>query len=66
MIENDLEFQVTLTQLDRLLRGLDDLRNTVLAQNPKLFATLSEGVLDDIERLRLELERYGSGEKVAG
>jgi len=40
MIENENQFHVTLQQLGRLLRGLDDLRNTILPKNPQLFSAL--------------------------
>jgi len=44
--------------LERLIRALDDLRETVLPQNPQLFATMAEGPLDDLNRLREEIRDF--------
>lgn len=60
MIENDLQFRVTLAQLGRLLRALESLQQEMLPQNPQLFAAMSEGVLEDIGRLRADLEAYSN------
>lgn len=60
MIENDVQFRVTLEQLGRLLRALDNLKDELLPQNPQLFAAMSEGVIEDIGRLRTELEVYSN------
>jgi hypothetical protein len=66
MIENDLQFRVTLVQLGRLLRALESLQEEMLPQNPQLFAAMSEGVLEDIGRLRDELEAYSNQLAAAG
>ena len=66
MIENDLQFRVTLVQLGRLLRALESLQQEMLPQNPQLFAAMSEGVLEDISRLRDELEAYSNELAAAG
>ena len=60
MIEIDVQFRVTLEQLGRLLRALDNLKVEILPQNPQLFAAMSEGVIEDIGRLRSELEEYAN------
>lgn len=53
MVNQDLNrLKVTLEQMERLMRALDDLRENVLPQDPALFATMAEGPLDDLERLR--------------
>jgi hypothetical protein len=45
-------------QMERLIRALDDLRDTILVQDPRLFATLAEAPLDDLDRLRKEVNGY--------
>ena len=47
--------KVTMEQMDRLIRVLDDLRENVLPKAPVLFATMAEGPLDDLEHLRREI-----------
>ena len=42
-------------QMERLFRALDDLKANVLPRNPELFATMAEGPLDDLDRLRKEV-----------
>ena len=49
---------VTVEQMERLLRALDDLRSNVLPQNPQLFAVMCEGPLEDLSRLRNELHGF--------
>jgi hypothetical protein len=47
--------RVTMQQIERLIRALDDLRENVLPVNPELFATMVEGPLDDLHRMQLEV-----------
>ncbi len=56
--DNANRLRITREQIERLMRGLDDLRNKVLARDPKLFAILAEGPLDDLDRLRHEVNGY--------
>jgi len=58
MISTQAEFQQTLDQMQRIYDALQDLRRTVLPLNPRNFAILSEGPLDQIRRLQEELEEY--------
>jgi hypothetical protein len=50
--------RITMQQMERLIRALDDLKENVLPKDPHLFAVMSEGPLEDLGRLRLELEGY--------
>jgi hypothetical protein len=50
--------RVTMQQMERLIRALDDLKENVLLKDPQLFAVMSEGPLEDLGRLREELEGY--------
>lgn len=50
--------RVTMEQMERLIRALDDLKENVLPKDPTLFATMAEGPLEDLERLRKEVREY--------
>ena len=57
-IETSDRLRVTMQQMERLIRAVEDLRSNVLPANPQLFATMSEAPLDDLARLRHELHDY--------
>jgi hypothetical protein len=50
--------RTTMQQMERLIRALDDLRENVLPKDPGLFATMAEGPLDDLDRLRKQIREY--------
>jgi ribosomal 50S subunit-associated protein YjgA (DUF615 family) len=50
--------RTTMEQMGRLIHALDDLRENVLPRDPSLFATMAEGPLEDLERLRKEMHAY--------
>lgn len=56
--DDRLRLLIALEQMDRLLRALDDLKDSTLKQDPRLFATLAEGPLDHLSRLRVELDEF--------
>ena len=58
MIEDTNQLRVTLQQMQRLLCALADLKAQVLLRDPKLFATMAEAPLEDLERLRQEVEGF--------
>jgi hypothetical protein len=58
MIADVDRIRVTMQQMDRVLRALEDLRLTVLPKNPQLFASMAEAPLDDLNRLRSEINEY--------
>jgi hypothetical protein len=45
--------QVALEHMDRLLDALEDLKQTILPNNPTLLAAMGEGPLEDLGRLRV-------------
>jgi hypothetical protein len=57
-IESLNRLRVTAEQMDRLIRALNDLKDTVLPRNPQLFAMMAEAPLDDLENLRRDINRY--------
>jgi hypothetical protein len=58
MIEDANQLRVTMQQMQRLLWALADLKEQVLSQDPKLFATMAEAPLEDLDRLRQEVESF--------
>ena len=50
--------RVTMQQMERLIRALDDLKENVLPKDPQLFAVMSEVPLEGLGRLWQELEGY--------
>lgn len=66
MIEDMVRLRVTMEQMERLLLALDDLRVNVLPKDPKLFAAMAEAPLDDLQRLRGEIDGFVRELKPAG
>ena len=50
--------QVSLEQIGLLIRAIEDLKENVLPKDPKLFAVLAEGPLDQMSRIRQEIDQY--------
>ena len=55
-IENRI--RVTIEQMGRVWKALNSLNDDVLQKNPKLFVLMSEGCLDDLQRMGTELDQY--------
>ena len=55
MTQDLKRIRTTMEQLERLIRAVDDLKNTVLPNDPQLFAVMAEGPLEDLERLQLQI-----------
>ena len=58
MMHDSEKLQISLQQMGRVIRALDDLKKTVLRENPENFAVLAEAYLEDLERLHGEIEAY--------
>jgi hypothetical protein len=58
MIESDRQLQQAIEQIERLYQGLDALRSDILSKNPRNFAILAEGPLDEIHKLQSEIDGY--------
>ena len=58
MIEDANQLRVTMQQMRRLLWALGDLKEQVLSQDPRLFATMAEAPLEDLDRLSQEVESF--------
>jgi len=60
MIQNDAQLQQAIEQIGRLYEGLDALRADILPKNPRNFAVLAEGPLDEIHKLQTAIDQYVS------
>ena len=51
MIETEAQFEQAIGQIEKLYEGLNALRGDILHRNPRNFAVLAEGPLDEIHKL---------------
>ncbi len=58
MITDPNQLRITLQQIQHLLYALKDLKEKVLAKDPVLFASMAEAPLEDLDRLRQEVEGF--------
>jgi hypothetical protein len=58
MIENTAQLQQALEQMGRMQRILDSYRTDILPKNPRNFAVLAEGPLDEIRKLQEQISEY--------
>ena len=58
MIKDVVRLQITMQQRERLIAALDDLKENVLPKDPQLFAVLAEAPLEDLQRLRREVNGF--------
>ena len=58
MIQNSPQLQQAIEQIERLYQGLNALRGDILPRNPRNFAVLAEGPLDEIKKLQTAIEQY--------
>jgi hypothetical protein len=58
MIDNDEQLRITHEQLGRMYKALADLRQEVKPVNPRKYAVFSKGFVDQIRRLRAEIDSY--------
>ena len=60
MIENDKQLQQAIEQIQNLCRALESLRADVFPKNPRNFAVLAEGPVDEIRKLQVAIDEYVS------
>ncbi|MBI3821552.1 MAG: hypothetical protein HY289_02610 [Planctomycetes bacterium] len=58
MIRHDEDLAVQKELLGCLERALDDLRADVYPKNPRNFAIYAEGYIDEINKLKAEIDEY--------
>jgi len=60
MIQNEAQLRQAIEQIQGLCRALDSLRVDVFPKNPRNFAILAEGPVDEIRKLQADIEDYVS------
>ena len=58
MIKTEAGLKQTIEQLNRMYRVLEDQRRRMGETNPALFHLFAEGPLDEIRKLRGEIDEY--------
>ena len=58
MIQNEAQLKQAVEQIQNLCRALDALRVDVFAKNPRNFAILAEGPVDEIRKLQTDIDDY--------
>ena len=58
MIQTSAQLQQAIEQIERLYRGLNSLRADILPKNPRNFAILAEGPVDEIRKLQADVDDY--------
>ena len=58
MITTDLQLQQAIEQIQRLCHALDSLRRDILPKNPRNFAIMAEGPVDEIRKLQADIHAY--------
>ena len=58
MIENEAQLRQAIEQIQGLCRAIDALRTDVLPKNPRNFAILAEGPVDEIRKLQVDIDDY--------
>lgn len=58
MITTDTQLQQAIEQIQGLCGALDSLRADVFPKNPRNFAILAEGPVDEIRKLQEDIDAY--------
>ena len=58
MITNEAQLQQAIEQIQKLCHALDSLRVDILPKNPKNFAIMAEGPVDEIRKLQVDIDAY--------
>ncbi len=66
MIETAEELYQAIEQMGRIQRILESYRNEILTQNPRNFASLAEGPLEQLRQLQTQIEEYIQRLQVGG
>lgn len=58
MIENDAQFKMTCEQMQLMYDALLELRRRILPVNKRNYEIFAEGPIDEIRKLRQEIDAY--------
>lgn len=57
-IRNQAQLQQAIEQIQNLCRAIDSLRTDILPKNPKNFAIMAEGPVDEMRKLQADIDAY--------
>ena len=57
-IRNEAQLQQAIEQIQGLCRAIESLRADIFPKNPKNFAILAEGPVDEIRKLQADIDAY--------
>jgi antitoxin component HigA of HigAB toxin-antitoxin module len=57
-IKNEEQLQQAIEQIQTLCRAIESLRTDILPKNPKNFAIMAEGPVDEIRKLQSDIDAY--------
>jgi hypothetical protein len=66
MIETSEQLYQAIEQMGRMQRILESYRNEILAKNPRNFALLAEGPLEQLRQLQKQIDEYIQGLEAGG
>jgi hypothetical protein len=58
MIQTEAQLRQALEQIENLCRAVQSLRAEVFSKNPRNFAILAEGPVDEIRKLQVDVDDY--------
>ena len=58
MIQNEAQRRQAIEQIENLCHAIDSLRAEVFPKNPRNFAVLAEGPLDQLRQLQDQIDEY--------
>jgi hypothetical protein len=58
MIQTEAQLRQALEQIENLCRAVQSLRTEVFSKNPRNFAILAEGPVDEIRKLQVDVDDY--------
>jgi len=60
MIDTEAQLKQAIEQIQGLCRAIEALRADVFSKNPRNFAVLAEGPVDEIRKLQTDIDDYVS------
>jgi len=57
-IRNQAQLQQAIEQIQNLCRAIDSLRTDIFPKNPKNFAIMAEGPVDEMRKLQADIDAY--------
>ena len=60
MIQNEAQLKQAVEQIRNLCLAIETLRADVFSKNPRNFAILAEGPVDEIRKLQVDIDDYVS------